>query len=205
MRVENEGQGTQKSSTIVSQWSPSVTLPSPNAAVRLRSTGPGSWNLMNRHGLEKLEAENDGSITKSASSGCGKTDVPLSGLKWLQAVMKSEAKVFWIIRSGLCWASTYIFALAVTSASWDEDGMISSFVGSALIVLIGRGLSKRTARHGWSNSSCSERPQYLTGTGSPSAGYLVLPLRFTGIEWGNARPGTSNGSQKGGPVFKQKV
>ena len=120
---------------IVFQWSPSVTLTSLNAAARLRSIGPGSSNLINRHGLEKLEAVSDVSITKGANNGCGKTDVSLSGLKWLQAVMKSEAKDFWIVMLWTsCWTSTYIFASAVTSASWDEDGMISSFVGSAPIV-----------------------------------------------------------------------
>jgi len=92
------------------------------------------------------------SVTERASGGCGGTDPSLSSLKWLQAVLKSEANVF-CGRTLIVtfWASyrtsTYILASAVTSDSWDDDGMVSSFVGSALIVLIGRGLSTRAVRH----------------------------------------------------------
>jgi len=94
------------------------------------------------------------SVNKGAESECRKTDVSLSSLKWLQAVLKSEANVFCgrtLIMT--LWASyrtsTYILASVVTSASWDEDGTISSFVGSVLIALIGRGLSGKAVRHGW--------------------------------------------------------
>ena len=76
----------------------------------------------------------------------------LSSLKWLQAVLKSEANVFCgrtliVTLWSSCRTSTNIFLVGV-SCSWDDDGAISSFVGSALIARIGRGLSGRTVRHG---------------------------------------------------------
>ena len=42
----------------------------------------------------------------------------------------------------------YILPSAVMSGSWDDGGVISSFVGSTLMVLIGRGLSGWVVRHG---------------------------------------------------------
>ena len=93
------------------------------------------------------------SVAKRASNGCGKTDVSLSSLKWLQAVLKSEAKVFCgrTLTTTVCSSyrtSTCILVSAVMSGSWDDDGMTSSSVGSALMIRIGRGLSRRTVRHG---------------------------------------------------------
>jgi len=107
-----------------------------------------------RHHLKDPNAVSCESVNKNAKSGRKGTDVSLSSPKWLQAVLKSEANVFCgrtlIIT---LWASyrtsRYILASVVTSASWDEDGMISSFVGSVLIALIGRGLSGKAVRHGW--------------------------------------------------------
>ena len=73
----------------------------------------------------------------------------LSSLKWLHLEERGEG----LLRLNLDHDvlnfmpdPTYVRASVVTSASWDEDSMISSFVGSVLIVLIGRGLSRRTTR-----------------------------------------------------------
>src|SRR5882757_10788728 len=100
-----------------------------------------------RKHLEELYAVSRKLVTEHARSGCELgTDVSLSALKWLQAVLKSEAKVFWgrtfIMTLWVsCRTSTYILVSAVRSDSWDDGGTISSFVGSTLMVLIGRGFS----------------------------------------------------------------
>ena len=105
------------------------------------------------HHLEQLDTVTCESATKHANSGWGETNVSLSSLKWLQAVLKREAKVFCgrtliVTLWASCRTSTYSLGSAVTSGSWDDDGIVSSFVGSALMVLIGRELSRRTVRHG---------------------------------------------------------
>ena len=75
----------------------------------------------------------------------------LSSWKWLQAVLKSEAKVFCgrtliVTVCSPCRTSTYSLTSAETSGSWDDGGVISSVVGSTLITRMGRGLSTRTVR-----------------------------------------------------------
>ena len=109
-------------------------------------------SIERRH-LEQFNAVIGKSVTKRANSRRGKADVSLSSLKWLQAVLKSEAKVFCgrtlIVTLWSSYrTSTNSLASPVTSDSWDEDGTTSSLVGSTLMVRIGRGLSRRTVRNG---------------------------------------------------------
>jgi len=47
-----------------------------------------------RHHLEEFDAVSCESAANRANSECGRTDVSLSSLKWVQAALKSVAKVF---------------------------------------------------------------------------------------------------------------
>lgn len=108
-------------------------------------------SFIERHHLEELDAVSRESVTKRANSVYGKAYVSLSSWKWLQAVLKREAKVFCgrtliVTLWAPCRTSTNSLGSAVISDSW--DGIISSFVGSSLMVLIGRGLSGNDMRYG---------------------------------------------------------
>ena len=93
-----------------------------------------------------------GSVTKYTQQPT-KTDVSLSKLSSLQIALRSEAKLL-CGRALTVWLSssyqtfTCILVFAIASSSWDDGGVTSSFVGSALVILTGRGLSGSTVRWG---------------------------------------------------------
>jgi hypothetical protein len=79
--------------------------------------------------------------------------VSSSTWRCLQTVLRSEEKrlcgrALILTLFSPCKTFTHILESTVISNSWDCGSSISSFVGSCLIVLIGRGLSGKNVRHG---------------------------------------------------------